>query len=152
MKNDKQKVDSSDAMRIVSAYLAAKGVPKPKMKEIRSMLCDVAIRDGSDIMFNRIYTAIGMTCVQHLGWGAKRTSEFMHAFDQICDMAGKSEDNAYWSKLMEELYNKTGIIVRCGKDDTFTEFASPEEIEQFNKLQEDAQKKGLKSYKAVKSY
>lgn len=152
MKTDKQKVDSSDAMRVISVYLAAKGVPKPKMKEIRSVLCDVAIRDGSDIMFNRIYTAIGLTCVNHLGWGAKRTSEFMHAFDSICDMAGKSDDAAYWSHQMEELYNKTGIIVRCGKDDTFTEFATQEEIDEFNELQEKAQKKGLKSYKAEKSF
>lgn len=152
MKNDKLKIDTSDAMRSVSMYLAAKGVPKPKMKEIRSILCDVAIRDGSDIMFNRIYTAIGMTCVDHLGWGRKRTAEFMHAFDQICDMAGRSDDPAYWSHMMERLAAKTGIVVRCGKDDNFVEYKTEEEIEMFNKLQEEAKKKGLKSYVGVKNY
>lgn len=134
-------------VRRVEMYLKAKGVPTSMLKEIRAIYSDRGLLDGSDIMFNRIYTALGIALVEKLGFGAKRCADFMHYFDGVCDLANKSDDPAYWTKLMRTLYEKTGIIVRTGTDDGFCEFATDEEVEEFNKLAEEKQKKGLKAYK-----
>lgn len=141
---DAQRVAGSDAAKQIFGYLQARGISKAYCKHVREVLCDQAIRDAESIVFNRIYTALAKTCLDS-GMDADDTVAFLHSYDKVCDNAKQSENGTYWSDLMADVYEETGLIIRTGTDDKFTEFVTDEERAEFQREQNERKAQGLKA-------
>lgn len=97
----------------VMGYLRAKGIPKKKLDEIRILLCEDAVTNSDNIIFNRIYTAIGVMLHRHYGFTGEQVMEGLQVFDSICGSVLHNEIS--WSEIMKELDDECGIIIRSGE-------------------------------------
>lgn len=101
-------------MKQVKGYLRTHGVSPNMVDAIRLTMIEDAIQNGKDVQADRIYTLIALMLHDVYQMGQKRIVKGLQHFDKLC---GLTADEYPWEKLMEELYEKTGIIVRSGDDD-----------------------------------
>lgn len=103
----------------VNAYLASRGIPKQMVRAIREALILDAVVEGTDLKYDRIYTAVGIMLRKTYGFGAERIIRGIRAFDQICgsvldeDEGGEGKD---WTELMKWFQDETGIVIHTGAD------------------------------------
>lgn len=102
------------SMKQVTAYLMSKGVPKGTINDIRVAFTEDAVKSGKDIQADRIYTLIAIMLHDCYGMGRVRIVRGLQKFDELCGLAA---DEYPWEKLMEELHEKTGIVIHSGDDD-----------------------------------
>lgn len=102
------------SMKQVTAYLMGKGVPKNTINDIRVAFIEDAVQNGKDIQADRIYTLLALMLHDSYGMGRKRIVRGLQKFDELC---GLTADEYPWEKLMEDLYEKTGLVVQSGGDD-----------------------------------
>lgn len=110
------------------AFLAARyKIPKPMLEQIRAIMVQDAVTDGESLAYNRIYTAVALMLHDHLHFGRKRIVAALHCFDDICGRV--LDDEISWPDIMQELDEKTGLIIRMNEDDNLLmEYQTPEEI------------------------
>lgn len=101
------------------AFLAARyKIPKPMLEQVRAIMIQDAVIDGNSIAYNRIYTAVALMLHDHLHFGRKRIVAALHAFDDICGRV--LDDEVSWPEVMQELDDKTGLIIRMNDEDKLT--------------------------------
>ena len=109
------------------AFLAARyRIPKSMLEEVRAVMIQDALVGGQTLAYNRIYTAVALMLHEHLGFGRKRIVSALHSFDDICGRV--LDDTVEWTEIMQELDDKTGIIIRMEDDKLLCEYQTPEEI------------------------
>lgn len=94
----------------VYAFLMARGISKPMIRQIRALLAEDALTNGETLAYNRIYTAVALTARRHLKFGPKRLLEFLKAFNDTCGAV--MDEDREWADVMKELDEETGIIIR----------------------------------------
>lgn len=101
-------------MKQVKGFLRTHGVSPNMIDAIRATMIADAVQNGKDIQADRIYTLLALTLHDCYGMGRKRIVKGLQHFDGLCGLPA----NEYpWEKLMEELYEKTGLVVRSGDGD-----------------------------------
>lgn len=104
--------------------LVSRAVNKRNMAEIDKAYVDYAIVCSRQIKLDRIYTALGVTCREKLGFGRNRTLAFMHYFDDLCGRV--SDDEAQWHDYYTKLLDDLGIVTQSGDIDL------PKYLREFN--------------------
>lgn len=101
-------------MKQVKGFLRTHGVSPNMIDAIRLTMIEDAVQNGKDIQADRIYTLLALMLHDCYGMGQKRIVKGLQKFDELCGLPA----NEYpWEKLMEELHEKTGIVIHSGDDD-----------------------------------
>lgn len=90
------------------------GVSPNMIDAIRLTMIEDAVQNGKDIQADRVYTLLALTLHDCYGMGQKRIVKGLQHFDGLC---GLTADEYPWEKLMEDLHEKTGIVIHSGDDD-----------------------------------
>lgn len=104
-----------DTLKMFGAYLAARGIPKQTVNEIRMQLTYDAITQAKDLQYDRIYASIGLMLHEEFGFGRQRVVRGMKKFDEIAGSVLDPETD--WTDVMNRLRDDVGIIVRTGDGD-----------------------------------
>jgi len=106
--------DSKQDIDNLKLYLLKHGIPPRFVDEVRAALVNDAIRESTDMKYDRIYAGIALAAYNSYGFGAKRALRLLRAFD---DLAGSmAEPGNSWDDLMLDLRNKTGLVVRTDEE------------------------------------
>ena len=112
----------------IVAYLKGHGIPKSMINYIRRKLIYDSVTQGKNIQYDRIYTAIALMLNKEFGFGVKRITRGLRAFDDIsASVLDDNPDNKDWTDLMEELRDRTGIVIRTGDNRTVVEMLTDDE-------------------------
>lgn len=101
-------------MKAVKGYLKTHGVSPNMIDAIRIAMTEDAVQSGKDIQADRIYTLIALMLHDCYSMGQKRIIKGLQYFDQLC---GLTAEEYPWEKLMEELHEKTGLVIHSGDDE-----------------------------------
>lgn len=96
------------------------GVPKTMVDSILADLILYSVTEGKDLKYDRIYSGVALMLYRRYKLSGPEILEGLREFDRICgsvlDKDENGEDIANWTKLMEELRDETGIVIRTGDD------------------------------------
>lgn len=97
----------------VKAYLAAHGIPRQMVDNIRVVLVNDAIQESTAMKYDRIYTGIALAVRHTCGFGPERILRVLREFDRICGsvIGDDGPDERPWTEIMEELKRETGIVI-----------------------------------------
>ena len=114
-------------MAEVMAYLKVKGVPKPMLRHIREALAMDAVEEADNLHLDRIYTAFGLALFEAAGYEGEGLLKIFEEINRQMVRVNQPEVN--WDQLMEELFEKTGIVVRAGDGDRIVVEYKPEDAQ-----------------------
>lgn len=102
----------------VKAYLAAHGIPRTMVDNIRTVLINDAIQESNAMKYDRIYTAVALAIRHEYGFGPERILRGLREFDRICGsvLGNEERDERPWTEIMEELKEETGIVIHTGDE------------------------------------
>lgn len=104
-------------MKQIKGYLLQHGVPPAMFDAIRLSLVDDALRNSDAVRTDRIFVLVALMLHDAFGFGVKRISKGLHAFDELNGRFTDTGDGASWPALMEELKEKTGLIISTNTED-----------------------------------
>ena len=99
-------------MKQIIPYLKGKGIPYPVIQMIRTALACDAVEEAGNLHWDRLYTAIALGLYRKHGFEGEELLDTLGAIN--AEMVRLEDDNLKWSSLMEELKEKTGVVVRTG--------------------------------------
>lgn len=114
MKNQKHQ---NLSMAWIKGYLKQRGIPPAMFDSIRLALIDDALRNSDAVRTDRIFVLVALMLHDAFGFGVKRISKGLHAFDELNGRFTDTGDGASWPALMEELRDKTGLIISTNTED-----------------------------------
>lgn len=98
----------------VSALLRAKGFSKSAIERMRIAMINDAVQNAHDIHSDRIFTLIALMLKECYGFGQVRIFRGLKKFDELCDSVLNAKE---WPEIMQELRDKTGIVISTNSDD-----------------------------------
>lgn len=117
----KQTFPSAGAVKM---FLRRKGIPESVVRELTSTLIDEAIRQSDSLLIARFFTAFALA-LREEGWGAERITRMLQRTDK--QMGRVTSGECSWHEMIEELKEKTGLMVNC--DPEWSESDLPTEYE-----------------------
>lgn len=123
--NDKQMRFSS--AKAVKAYLRSRGIPEGTVRGISAALIDDAITQSDSLLIARFFTAFALA-LREEGWGAERITRMLRRTDE--QMGRVTSGECTWKDLIDELADKTGLMVNCNPE--WSESELPEKYKEVN--------------------
>ena len=113
-----------DTIQQVTALLRSKGFSPAAIKTIRYAFIDDAIENARDVHADRIYTMVALMLYDCFGFEHEDIFAGLKRFEELHN---KIVDGTAWHEMMEELREKTGIVVRSESDNRIAFEYDPEE-------------------------
>ena len=104
-------------MKQIKGYLLKHGVPPAMFDSIRLTLIDDALRNTDALRTDRIYILLALAIHEAYGFGVKRISKGLHAFDELNGRFDDPDKDVSWIQMIEELKEKTGLVVVTNTED-----------------------------------
>ena len=120
-------------MKQIMGYLAAKGIPKPMVQQIRQALTWDAVQESKSVQMDRIYCGVARMLWHKQGFDQEKILESLEA---LCDeFKLVLDEGETWEKLQAELADEMGLAIRSeridGEDRFVVEYLTDEERENY---------------------
>lgn len=95
-------------------------VPVKTFNMFMESLIYYSVTEADFVKYDRIFSGVAIMLWRRYKLSGPEILEGLREFDRICgsvlDKDENGEDIANWTKLMEELRDETGIVIRTGDD------------------------------------
>ena len=101
-------------MKQVTALLKKRGIPQAAINDIRMAFIQDAVQNAGDVHADRMFTLVAMMLMETYGFGHTRIFRGLQKLDEL---AARAAQDGEWPVMMEELREKTGIVVSSDSGD-----------------------------------